>query len=324
MTELSRRRIDLRMLKYKNYIRRHPEKAYGYYSLGKLKLIVGQHKEAVQLFNKALSLDNKFVYARIGMIEYYISRRKSAEACRYFGKHSGSFTEKNIHMIRLIKAVSSFYVSNIPDLNHLNIFQLAVRKYEFFLLRNRLDRDPANTVAVLLVCINSLFTGATDENAMALYSKCIGLRGLCDNMRWAIISRLSEKEPSLLRDLEIASMFDRIPDRDCPQAYINTIFEAFVKTKDIKEVKRLFNSIPENDKILSLPNQWKYILKCTENSFYDLSVYKCCRRLINAGWVDNILAGTLFMLKELKITEKTEDEEKILNLFGYDTPLASE
>jgi tetratricopeptide (TPR) repeat protein len=319
LMELNQKKLDLRMLKYKNYIRRHPKKAYGYYCMGKLKLTMGQHKDAVELFNKALFLDDEFIYARIGLIECHIAKRRLVKASGYFQSHAESFAKKNIHMLRLVKAVSSYCGRTDLDTNHMGLFQLVVFRYEIFSLKNSYIRDPANIVTNLLLCINYLSSKVSDDKAMVVYNTCVRLDGLCDNMRWAIVNKLSKDDLSILENIEIAAMFDAIPDKDCPSVYINTIFEASLKTKSIKEIKKIFNSINENDKVLSLPNQWKYILKCTENSIYDISVYKCCKKLIGAGWVDNILAETLYRLKELKIIENTANEEKVLGLFGYNT-----
>lgn len=319
--ELNQKRLDLRMLKYKNYIRRHPQKAYGYYCMGKLKLTMDQHKDAVELFNKALSLDDGFIYARIGLVECFITRGRLVKASNYFHRHAKSFSKKNIHMLRLINSVSSYYSSAALDTNNMGFFKLAVLKYELYSLKSRYGREPANIVAGLLLCINYLLSEVTDEKAVAIYNECVGLEGLCDSMRWAIVNKLSKDNPAILKNIEIAAMFESIPDKDCSSVYVNTIFEAFLKNKSIKEIKRILDGINESEKVLSLSNQWKYVLECMENSIYDISVYKCCKRLIGAGWVDNILAGTLYRLKELKIIENIGNEEKVLSLFGYSTSL---
>jgi len=73
--------IERRILKYEQYVKEHPKKAYGYYCLGRLHMMDGKYKLAEEYFKKSLAVDGNYTFSIIGLIEACVFRRKFLKLC---------------------------------------------------------------------------------------------------------------------------------------------------------------------------------------------------------------------------------------------------
>ena len=76
--------MDIRIIKYEQYIKENPEKAYGFYCLGRLYFNLGKYNAAENYFKKALSLDEGYTRAIIALIELYVYKKKFIKAVFLF------------------------------------------------------------------------------------------------------------------------------------------------------------------------------------------------------------------------------------------------
>jgi len=313
------RQLDLIILKYKNYIRRYPQKAYGYYCMGMLHLLSGEYKAAEEFLNKSLSMDNNLTRARIGIIESYICRNRYSRAVHYYNKHYFELNAKNVYKVKLARAVSSIHDNNRLYSKPSGLIHTLINKYEMQSIHSFYKKDPGNLLANLILCLDYIHTVMSGDRAAVVYNTCVYMDGLSDKLRWNVIKMISKETPSVYRNTGLAGKFSGIPDKNCPSEYINTIFEAAIKSGEIRKLNRLFNSIAEADRILTPSNIWKYIYLCREASVYDASVFKSCRKLLKSGWVDIVTVQVMNKLKELHIAQNTDYEDRILELYGYES-----
>ena len=310
-------KIDIRMLKYKNYIKKHPQKAYGYYCMGELLLMVGECMAAEEYFNKALSADSGFARAGIGLIGAYAYRGKFLKAARYYGTNIETLKRRRIYGIKLAGVLSCAYANGAFSGKQRGLLSVLIYKYEIKVLNDLYNKDPGNLAANLLLCIDCLNACRTDYKAVVIYNTCVNLDGLCDGMRWKLIKLLSADDPSILDNKELADKFSGMPDASCGAEYINTIFEAALEQKTVEKARKLLKSIKDGGKSPSSRSLWKYVKRCMEDSIYDASVLNCCRKLISNGWIDSVTVEAMKKMKELRIAARTEQEDRILELYGY-------
>lgn len=313
-------KTDIRMLKYKNYIKNHPRKAYGYYCMGELFLLTGDYKTAEEYFNRALSINGGFTRAMIGLISVFAYQCRFLKAVRYYNSNIENLTGKHIYGIKLASVISCAFDGGIFSSRRRSLISSLFYKYEMKILNDIYNKDPGNLAANLLLCIDCLSTCRTDDRAVVIYNACVGLDGICDGMRWSLVKALSKDYPSIYGDKKLAAKFSGIPDASCRAEYINTIFEAALEQKNIEKSRKLLNSLNSlKDCGKSLPPRslWKYVNLCIENSIYDASVLNCCRKLIMQGWIDSTTAKAMKRMKEFRVAAGTEQEDRILELYGY-------
>lgn len=310
-------RVDIRIVKYKNYIKKHPQKPYGYYCLGQLNILASRYKDAEKYFAKALLLDNNYTYAKVGLIKALIYRKKVLKAVHLYNKYNDEINQKKVFVNKLVRGISSCWGKKELDGKKQGLFSAIYFKYVVQVLNNLFNSQIDNLVLNLVLCIYYLSREDKTDKALVVYNNCVKLDGLTDKMRWALVKALSTANPAIYKDSEIAGKFSKVPVPNCPSAYANKIFEVFLRQGKIKKAKAVFEDIENPDKVISQSNLWEYVNLCTKNSYYDISVYMCCSRLLKAGWINNVLAHALRKIKELNIVSDTKQEEKVLKLFGY-------
>lgn len=320
-----RMRLDIRIVKYENYVKKNPHKAYGYYCLGKLHLISEQYKKAEDYFQKALAVNNRYMMAAIGLMEAYVYRAKYLKAVKLYEKYADWLSTKKIYERRICRALSRYYdTKRIKAQMHGLLSQLllsyAVQKMQKYIHQYQSgEQQKFNLVAGLLLCIYYLSNdGQTvmTEEITNIFLLCVRLDGMEDRLRWKIIRELSVEYEEILESDDIAAMFDTIPD-GCSGRFVNKVFGAALKQRDIRRVRKMYNSNKNMDGWLSLPNLWTYVSLCKDSDVYDSTVYQCCSRLLKEGWVDKMVVDSIQRLKEAKVIEGVVAEESILELYGY-------
>ncbi|MGI6778933.1 MAG: tetratricopeptide repeat protein [Acetivibrionales bacterium] len=310
-------KVGLRILKYKNYIKKHPQKPYGYYCLGHLYITEGKYKTAEQFFSKALSLNSGYTLAKIGLIKCFICRGKILKAVRFYNANMEEINSKQIFIKKLIRNISSCWDNNLA-FSHQGLFPSIILKYSIKALETLYKSKPCNIVATLILCIYYLAKGDIEGKALSVYNSCVCMDAITDSMRWTLVKTLSTANPDIFENTAIAEKFSRLPEPNCPPLYANKIFEAALKYRgSMSKAKIIFESMEKPDKVISLLNLWEYTRQCSEASLYDVSVYRCCSILLKAGWVDKVLAGAVKSIKKMNIVHDLKQEERILHLFGY-------
>jgi len=111
------------------------------------------------------------------------------------------------------------------------------------------------------------------------------LDGLEDSFRWALIRRLSEFGEKLYYDANIARKFATVPDASCTDEYVDLISARRWIEKRWKNGRHL-SYCEKYNKNISPRLIWRYVKWSNENSFYDPSVYDCCKKLVDMdGWI---------------------------------------
>ncbi len=311
-------KIDIRIIKYKSYIKKFPEKAYGFYCLGRLNLDLGNFKDAEVYFKKSLLLNSKYVRSKIGLIECYLNKNRLLLAANYFRKNSIDFSAKKIYLIKLTRAISNHFDKNTFKTTQKKILPLLIFNHAMKSLTSMFNSNSESVVVDLFLCINYLHSNSNSEKAFVLYNICVSMYGLNDNMRWKIVQILAKENPTIYKDDIIASKFECIPLNDCISDYANLIFASSLRSKNITKVKNIFNYIKKSDKPILTSNIWRYIEWCISNSVYDKDLYFSCSRLLNLGWMDKLIAETIYKLKDLAVVDNIEKEVNLLRLFGYE------
>lgn len=310
-------KLGLRILKYKDYISKYPDKAYGHYCLGSLYLMDGQYKAGEKCFLKALALKAGYVPALIGIIEAALCQKKLLKAVNLYTLHSSSIKEKKVFMAGLIKKISSHFMEAETIMKPASLLASILFKYEMFAMNALYKKDPANEAANIILCMNYFTEKNMSDKAVVVYNTCVLLDGLDDVMRWELVKLLSQEDPSIYHNTEIAAKFASIPDTAIASKYADTLFERALFDFKADRFKKLSSSFKGLENSLSLKNQWKYLKWCKDNSYYNSLTVKCCRRLIKSGWVDSLIADSVEQLKRHKLAGSTEHEDHILELFGY-------
>ncbi|NLP15386.1 MAG: hypothetical protein GX383_13120 [Clostridium sp.] len=312
------KKIDIRILKYEEYVKKHPEKAYGYYCLGRLYLMTGQYKLAEEYFNKSLTKDSNYVLSKVGMIETSVFRKKFLKAVYLFTKYRRDIIDKYVYRVKLVRGVSSFYSKN--DLFRTQgggLFSILFLNYSIYYIKKLVDKESSNIVLKLILCMYYLKTGEKSFYTIQLFKTCVYWDGLDDVLRWNLIERLAELGEKLFYDVDIARKFSTIPDSKCSNEYVSMIFNTALKKDDKAKIVRVYEAANKYNKSISANLLWGYVYWSKKNSFYDASVYDCCKRLMKLGWMDNVIAHMLLKFKEKKAVRLGSETEKALKLFGY-------
>ncbi len=313
-------RMDIRIIKYENYIKKHPQKAYGYYCLGKLNLLIDQYKKAEECFVQALSLESEHIYAVIGLIEVYIQRGKYYKAVKLYEKYEKQINKKKIYKRKLSRDISFYYEQHKINIKRRGLFSHFFIAYTSQRINTYYKKHKNNIVAVLLLSIIHLSENkksSPDNVIEEIFNHCVRLDGIHDSMRWVLLKRISEGNNEIYQSDEIAALFSQIPSKDCDEKYLNKIFKVILKQRDIQKLNSIFKTYEDIHKKLSPSNLWTYVFLCQEMDFFDQTVYDCCSKLLAVGWIDKMVVDTIVKLKELKVILNTEKEDEIIKLYGY-------
>ena len=321
-------RWDIRVIKYENYVKRHPHKAYGHYCRGKLFSDAGQYKKAEDCFHKALTLNRQYTVAVIGLIKAYVFRGKFLKAVKLYDRYAADIEKKNIYKLKLGRALSDYYESDGIETRMASFLSQLTLLYAVHKMLRRYRegsasvREPDNRVVNLLLCIYYL---SVDDDANqpketgGIYNACVRMPGISDLLRWVLIKKVSEIDSEIYDNVEIAGLFSGIPDHECPQQYANQIVNVGLKQQKIHKVNKICASDEGLYKRLTSANLWTYVFMCQEKGIFDMTVYQCCTRLLKTGWVDKMLAETFGKLKDLEVVNHVDADkaDAILVLYGY-------
>lgn len=311
-------KLNLLVSKYEDYIKKNPKHAQAYYCLGRIKISLAKYKEAQDDFEKAISINPEFTLAKIGLIIANVFRKKFVQAVNLYNQYRIDISKKDIFIKKLVRGVSEFYyndgffsqksreISN-PLFNKLTIQPLLSKYVE----------DPGNIVLILILSMYYMGMNEKSLDIMNILKICVYIDSVDDNMRWALLKAIADCGEKLYLDLDIASKFTSIPEPDCTDEYVKTVFGAVVLGRNKYKVKNIYNSMRKSGKKMTLNMMWKYVDWSWNVQLYDLSVYECCNTLIMSGWSDIIVLEMMEKLSKLNIITVTDEELKVLNLYGY-------
>lgn len=312
------KKMDIRILKYEEYVKKHPQKAYGYYCLGRLHLMTGKYKLAEEYFNKSLAKDSDYVLAKVGLIEASVFKKKFLKAVYLFTKYRRDIIDKYIYRVKLVRGVSSFYRKDDIFRNQGGgLFSVLLLNYSIHYIKKLVDKEASNIVLKLILCMYYLKTGEKSFYTVQLFKTCVYWDGLDDTLRWTLIERLAELGDKLFYDVDIARKFSTIPDSKCSNEYVSMIFNTALRKNDKAKIVRVYEAANKYNKSISTGLLWRYICWSKDNSFFDPSVYDCCKKLMKLGWMDKVIAHMLLKFEEKKAVKLEDETEKALKLFGY-------
>lgn len=310
--------IERRILKYEQYVKEHPKKAYGYYCLGRLHMMDGKYKLAEEYFKKSLAVDGNYTFSIIGLIEACVFRRKFLKAVYLFSKNRQKIIDKYIYRVKLVRGVSSFYSKSGFFRTEAKDFlsQLSL-KNSIRSIKKLVDSEANNIVLKLILCMYYLNFGEKSFYIIQLFKTCIYWDGLEDSFRWALIRHLSEFGEKLYYDANIARKFATVPDASCTDEYVDLIFSSALDREKGGRMADIYRTAKKYNKNISPRLIWRYVKWSNENSFYDPSVYDCCKKLVDMGWMDSVVADTMLKFRERNAVKLGDETERALRLFGY-------
>lgn len=310
--------INTTILKYEKYIKKNPQKAYGFYCLGRLYFILGKYKIAEKYFKKALSVDKSYTRAMIGLIESYLFRKKFMKAVHLFSKYREDINKNYIFRVKLVRGVSSFYSKDdFFRTASIGILKKMFLKHTMSAARDLVAKESNNIVLKIILSMYYLKTGENNIFVMQMFKTCVYWDGLDDHLRWEILKSLSESGDKLIYDMNIARKFSTIPHSNCSDEYAGMILGASMLKGNVSKTAEIYNLANKYNKRLTPQALWRYIYWCKKESFYDASVYDSCKKLIELGWMDRIIADIFLTFKNIKTVHLTEGDEQILKLYGY-------
>ncbi|NLD50144.1 MAG: tetratricopeptide repeat protein [Clostridiaceae bacterium] len=311
-------KTDIRLVKYEDYVRKHPKKAYGYYCLGKIHMMLCNYKTAEEHFQKALLLDKGHTLSIVGLIEAYVLRRKLLKAVNLFSRHREDINRKYIYRVRLVRTVSSaLKKSNMFSGKSGGLISDLVMKYTIYYAKGMVKKEANNIVLKLILAIYYLKSDERNPFIHQLFKTCVYWDGLEDSLRWELLKNLDRSGENLFYDISIARKFSSIPDTGCSSEYASIIFGTSLIEGKRTKVTGVYNSAGKFDIKLSPNMMWSYVNWSMENSFYDNSVYDCCRKLIRTGWIDRLIAETMIKLRDKNAVKFSNEDERVLRLYGY-------
>ncbi|TYQ16508.1 UNVERIFIED_CONTAM: hypothetical protein Cloal_3052 [Acetivibrio alkalicellulosi] len=312
------KKTDIRIIKYEEYVKKYPQKAYGFYCLGRLYLMLGQYKISEEYFIKSLSIDSQYTLAKIGLVESYIFRKKFMKAVYIFSKYRQDINNKYIFRVKLVRGVSSFYSkNNLFSSDSIGFFSMIFLKYTMHYAKGLVKKESNNIVLKILLCMYYLKSGESNIFVTQMFKTCVYWDGLDDSLRWELLKALSDVGEKLIFDTNIAGKFLSIPNSSCSDEYVDMILgSSIIKGNKVKTCE-IYNLANKFNKQISPNVLWRYLYWSRESSICDYTVYDCCKKLVRLGWMDKLVAETLLKIKDKKIVKLTKDDEHFLKLYGY-------
>ncbi len=310
-------RLDIRIVKFQDYIRRKPDKPFGYYGLGVQYLLSGKSSAADRMFTHALKINPCYAPAILGKIEFLLSEKRFAAAARFFHKHRTSLQQRNLYKTKINSIVSRLYLTRSFYRHTSRMWSLFVLREGSGALQRMFDRSLENPVVNILLTMFFLKEGKHDERSRVLYDLCSGLDGIEDKLRWDILQTLSRNNPSVLTDERIACMFKTIPEGAFGTNYADFLISRFIRQREKEKVIQAFSVLHKKHALPDKRTLWQYLVFCRDMGIWNQTVFFCCQKLILSGWVDRFLASILKDLKSRGLAENTREMERILSLYGY-------
>lgn len=314
----NKKNIDIRILKYEEYIKKHPQKAYGYYCLGRLYLMKEKYKVAEEYFQKSLAIDGNYTLSKVALIETYVFRKKFLKAVYMFGKNRQEIIDKFIYRVKMVRGISSFYSkSDLFKNKQKGLFNALFMKYTMHVAKELAKKESHNIVLKLILCMYYINSSEKSLYIIQLFKTCVYWDGLDDTLRWTLVERLSELGEKLYYDINIARKFSTIPDSKCANEYVDLIFSSSLVKGDRGKLAGIYDTANKYKKSVSPSILWRYVYWSKENSFYDPTVYDCCKKLMKLGWMDKVIAETVLRFEEKNAVKLEDEAKKALKLFGY-------
>lgn len=310
-------RLDIRLVKFQDYIRRKPHSPFGYYGLGVQYMMSGKPTSAERMFAQALKLDPAYIPAKLGKLEYLLFERKFLTACRYYHRNADAFKEKKIYINRIQRVTSRLYRSR-------GFYRQTRKLASFFVfgggfggLQRMFDSGTDNPIVNLLLAMFFLKQRIEDERARVLFNLCVSMEGISDKLRWDLIQVLSKEQPEILTDPVIAGMFTAIPDSACGKDYGSFLLSQFIRQQNQDKILKAFSDLQKNHAFADKKTLWQYLFFCRSKSLWSPALLACCQKLVSSGWVDGFIAATIKELKNRGMAENTRELDRLLSLYGY-------
>ncbi len=311
-------RLEIRKIKYNAYIEKHPEKPYGYYALGELEMISKSYGTAINYFTKALSLDDNYPRAKIGYLICLVQEQKYIQAIKYFSKKCTYIAKKNILLRDMLNGICVKDAVTNPEIEKpatCRKVNLGNKYYRIYWMYRRSE----NPVAALLLALHFYENKANkqEKHRISLFEDLVNYPGIPEALRWFMIKTISDKKPDIFEDNSLAALFNYIPGKEVLTSYANKIFSVALLTNNEHKINRLYRSISDSFIPLTNDNMWHFVYVCHQKGRYNSSVMFCCKSLIKSGWIDSVIAGAIYKMKELNMGGLSGKEEEIIKLFGY-------
>lgn len=310
-------RLELRAIKFQDYIRRKPNNPFGYYGLGVQYMLSGKPALAERMFARALKIDPNYVPAKLGKLEYLLFDGKYLTACRYYRKNSDCFSNKKIYLYRIQRIVSRLYRTRGFYRQTRSLSSLFVFSNGYGLLQKMFDNQPENPVVNILLAMFFLKIRSEDERACVVFNLCVRMEGIVDKLRWDLVQVLSKEQPEITQDSGIAGMFSALPEGAVSSKYASFLLSTFIGQQDQNKILKAFSDLQKSHAWPDGKTLWKYLYFCRSGNLYSPSLLACCQRLVSSGWIDGFLATLVKELKSRGMAENTRELDKLLGLYGY-------
>jgi tetratricopeptide (TPR) repeat protein len=310
-------KLNVLASKFENLIKQKPNQPRAYYCLGQIKLYLEKYKEAQDDFEKAISIDPNYTRAKVGLVVVNIYRRKFVQAANLYTQYRIDISSKNVYYKKLIRGVSEFYSRDTFFSHKKEISSPLFHKLTMQPLLSKYWEDPGNVVLILFLSMYYMAMKEKSLDIMNILKTCVYMDSIEDNMRWSLLKAIADCGEKLYLDLDIASKFSSIPEPDCTDQYVKTIYGAVVLGRSKYKVKNIFDSMKKQGKEITLNMMWKYVDWAWNVELFDLSVYECCSQLLSAGWADILVLEMMEKLTKNNVITPTDEELKMLNLYGY-------
>jgi tetratricopeptide (TPR) repeat protein len=309
--------LDIRIVKFQDLIGRKPDRPFGYYGLGVQYMLSGKPNMADRMFTQALNMKPGYMPAILGKLEILLMEKKLVSAVRFYQKNSDLFRRKKIYIIRAQRTTGSLYAGKFFYHYLKTIRSVFVFNETIGALQRMFNADRDNPVVNLLLAMFFLKEDKENERAFILYNLCVNMEGIPDKLRWDLVKILSKNNPDILKDEKIAALFSSIPEGVLGNPYASFILKQFILLNDMDRIDRAITEFHNKNYSPDSKTMWQYIDFCRKNDIWNSTVFTCCQKLIEYGWIDRTVAEAVIELKNRKITEHTHSMDKILSLYGY-------
>ena len=309
--------LDIRMLKFQDYIRRKPDRPFGYYGLGIQYMLAGKPGLADKMFTQALKKNPGYVPAKSGKLEVLLAEERYVAAARYYQKNRESFERKRIYAKRVHRTVSRIYLLRSFSVHLEKLRSIFAFDEKIGALQKMYNANAKNPVVNILLSMYFLKKEKDDDRAFALYNLCVGLDGICDRLRWDLVNILSKKQPAILRDTKIADLFQSIPENLYKVDYVNFLLTCFMAQHDMEKVMNAFSNVNERQLVPSRRTMWEFLYFCSSRDVWNSTAASYCQKLIENGWVNSFLSQTAIRLKNKGFISSNNKIFSILSLYGY-------
>lgn len=308
---------DIRIIKYEDYIKKKPDKAYGYYALGELYLRTNRYLSAISYLKTALSKKPDYAFAIVSLIDAYFSAHNYYKAVCLYLDNRTVIDKKNIFKVDLNRRLSNLFLKKVFPPKNPGIIEGWSYKASIKKLTVLFNKNQDTQITHLILSMHYLNSGVRNDHSLVLYNLSAGLPGLNDNLRWDLVRNISKDNSNILKDKKVASYFDSIPDEGCSDEYANILLSAFLDTKNDSKISKAISYMISKNIVISKNNLFRYINYCFANNIFNTTVYRCCVKLLKSGWVDNIIAQMVLRLRDYKVIKDISEVTPILNMYGY-------